>query len=126
MEEIKNLVNQKYKETEELSKNSTIGEFLLKTHDETFSNIDLISHEMAIVPLKRYLSLNMESDGIDLILRIGGDKLYTDENFKLFVIKINEYFDKIIQDKEYVSIEENIENENQIYDKFKSILKKLI
>jgi hypothetical protein len=126
MEEIKNLVNQKYKETEELSKNSTIGEFLLKTHDETFSNIDLISHEMAIVPLKRYLSLNMESDGIDLILRIGGDKLYTDENFKLFVIKINEYFDKIIQDKEYVSIEENIENETQIYDKFKSILKKLI
>jgi hypothetical protein len=126
MEEIKNLVNQKYKETEELSKNSTIGEFLLKTHDETFSNIDLISHEMAIVPLKRYLSLNMESDGIDLILKIGGDKLYTDENFKLFVIKINEYFDKIIQDKEYVSIEENIENENQIYDKFKSILKKLI
>ena len=126
MEEIKNLVNQKYKETEELSKNSTIGEFLLKTHDETFSNIDLISHEMAIVPLKRYLSLNMESDGIDLILRIGGDKLYNDENFKLFIIKINEYFDKIIQDKEYVSIEENIENENQIYDKFKSILKKLI
>jgi len=124
MEEITKLANEKFKETQETANNSTIGEFLIKTHDETFNNLDIISHEMAIIPIKRYLTLTAESDGIDLILKLGGELLFKDENFKQFIIKMNEYFDKIKSDPEYNTVEEYKYNEELIYDKFTNLLKK--
>ncbi len=125
MDEIKKLAQEKYKETQKTAENSTIGEFLLKTHEETFSNIDLISHELATVPIKRYVTLTAESDGIDLIIKLGGELLYKDEIFKAFIIKMNEFLDKIRNDKEYVNVEEYKYNEELVYDKFKDLLKKM-
>ena len=121
MEEIKKLHNEKLKETQELANNSTVGTFLLKTHDETFQNLDLVAHDMATIPIKRYMMLSAESDGIELMLKFGADKLQQDEEFKLFIKKMNEYLKKIREDVAYEEVEEYKENETIVYDKFKSL-----
>jgi hypothetical protein len=121
MEEIKKLHNEKLKETQELANNSTVGTFLLKTHEETFQNLDLVAHDMATIPIKRYMMLSAESDGIELILKFGGDKLQQDEEFKLFIKKMNEYLKKIREDVAYEEVEEYKENETRVYDKFRSL-----
>jgi len=121
MEEIKKLHNEKLKETQELANNSTVGTFLLKTHKETFQNLNLIAHDMATIPIKRYMMLSAESDGIELILKFGDEKLQQDEEFKLFIKKMNEYLKKIREDGAYEEVEEYKENETIVYDKFKSL-----
>jgi len=121
MEEIKKLHNEKLKETQELANNSTVGTFLLKTHEETFQNLNLIAHDMATIPIKRYMMLSAESDGIELILKFGDEKLQQDEEFKLFIKKMNEYLKKIREDGAYEEVEEYKENETIVYDKFKSL-----
>jgi len=132
MEEIKKLHLEKIKDTEELAKNldsSTIGLFLLKTHEEIFDNLEnlnIIINDMASQTIKRYLMLSGESEGIDLIQKIGGDELYKNNEFKLFIVKINEYFDKIRSNDSYISTDEYAEAEQLIYNKFKDIEKKLI
>lgn len=125
MEEIKILANEKYNDTKKTAENSTIGEFLLKTHEETFSNLGLISHELATVPVKRYVTLTAESDGIDLILKVGGNLLYKDAKFKDFIVKMNDFFNKIKSDPDYQDVEEYKYNEELVYDKFKDILSKI-
>jgi len=119
MEEIKKLHSEKLKETQELANNSTVGSFLLKTHEETFNNLDLVAHEMAIIPVKRYLMLTAESDGIELLLKFGGEKLHQDEEFKLFIKRMNEYLIKIREDPLYEVVEEYKVNEEMVYNKFK-------
>ena len=126
MDEIRKILNEKIKETEENANNSTIGVFLLKTHEDVFNNLDVIAHDMAITAIKRYLMLTGERDGIDLILKIGGNEIYNDFSFKLFVIKMNQYLTKIRYDEKYEEVEEYKETENIIYDKFKAMLDKII
>jgi hypothetical protein len=125
MEEVKKLLEEKTKETEVIANNSTVGSFLLKTHEETFNNLDLVAHEMATIPIKRYLMLSAESDGIDLLIKIGGDKLYKDEEFKLFIKKMNEYFNKIREHSKLEEVEEYKYNEELVYAKFKELLEKV-
>jgi hypothetical protein len=132
MEEIKKLHMEKIKDTEELAKNlnsSNIGTFLLKTHEEILNesnNLNIIINDMATQTIKRYLMLSGESEGIDLIQKMGGDQLYKDNEFKLFIVKINEYFDKIRSHVSYKTIDEYVQTEEVIYSKFKDIEKKLI
>ena len=125
MEEVKKLLEEKTKETEVIANNSTVGSFLLKTHDEIFNNLDAMANEMATIPIKRYLMLSAESDGIELLIKIGGDKLYKDEEFKLFIKKMNEYFNKIRENTKLEEVEEYKYNEQLVYDKFKAILEKV-
>ncbi len=125
MEDIKNLLNQKTKETENNAKESSLGVFLLKNHDDVFDNMDIMAHEMATTPLKRYFMLTGESDGLDLIIKLGGEKLYKDSAFKLFVTLMVQYFNKIKNDEKYVDVEEYKYNEHLIYDKFKSLFEKI-
>ena len=125
MEEVKKLLEEKTKETEAIANNSTVGSFLLKTHDETFNNLDVMANEMATVPIKRYLMLSAESDGIDLLIKFGGDKLYKDVEFKLFIKKMNEYFNKIRENSKLEEVEEYKYNEQLVYDKFKALLEKI-
>jgi len=125
MEEVKKLLEKKTKETEVIANNSTVGSFLLKTHDEIFNNLDAMANEMATIPIKRYLMLSAESDGIELLIKIGGDKLYKDEEFKLFIKKMNEYFNKIRENSKLEEVEEYKYNEQLVYDKFKAILEKV-
>ena len=125
MEEVKKLLEEKTKETEVIANNSTVGSFLLKTHDEIFNNLDAMANEMATIPIKRYLMLSAESDGIELLIKIGGDKLYKDEEFKLFIKKMNEYFNKIRENSKLEEVEEYKYNEQLVYDKFKAILEKV-
>ena len=121
MDEIKKILNEKIKETEENANNSTIGVFLLKTHEDVFNNMDVIASDMATNSIKRYLMLMGEYDGIELLLKIGGDALYNDSNFKLFITQMNLYFDKIRNNEKYDEVEEYKENENKVYDKFKKL-----
>ena len=121
MDEIKKILNEKIKETEENANNSTIGVFLLKTHEDVFNNMDVIASDMATNSIKRYLMLMCEYDGIELLLKIGGDALYNDSNFKLFITQMNLYFDKIRNNEKYDEVEEYKENENKVYDKFKKL-----
>lgn len=125
MDEVKKLLEEKTKETEVLANNSTVGFFLLKTHEETFNNLDEMSNEMATVPIKRYLMLSAESDGIDLLVKFGGDKLFKDEEFKLFIKKMNEYFNKIREHSKLEEVEEYKYNEQLVYTKFKELLEKV-
>ena len=125
MEEVKKLLEEKTKETKVLANNSTVGFFLLKTHEETFNNLDEMANEMATVPIKRYLMLSAESDGIDLLVKFGGEKLYKDEEFKLFIKKMNEYFNKIREHSKLEEVEEYKYNEQLIYTKFKEMLEKI-
>ena len=125
MDEVKKILEEKTKETEVLANNSTVGFFLLKTHEETFNNLDEMSNEMATVPIKRYLMLSAESDGIDLLVKFGGDKLFKDEEFKLFIKKMNEYFNKIREHSKLEEVEEYKYNEQLVYTKFKELLEKV-
>ena len=125
MEEVKKLLEEKTKETEVIANNSTVGSFLLKTHEETFNNLDLVAHEMATIPIKRYLMLTAERDGIDLLIKFGGDKLYKDKEFKIFIQKMNEYFNKIREDSKLEEVEEYKCNEYLVYNKFEAILEKV-
>ena len=124
MDEIKKILNEKIKETEENISNSSIGVFLLKTHEDVINNMEVIAHDMAINSVKRYLMLMGEYDGMELLLKVGGEALYKDENFKLFITYMNQYFDKIKNDVEYNEVEEYKENENKVYNKFKVLLEK--
>jgi hypothetical protein len=132
MEEIKKLHMEKIKDTEELAKNlnsSNIGIFLLKTHEEILNesnDLNILINDMATQPMKRYLMLSGESEGIDLIQKMGGDELFKNDEFKLFIVKINEYFDKIKTSPSYKKVEESAQIEEDIYNKFKEINKKLI
>jgi len=125
MEEVKKLLEEKTKETEVLANNSTVGFFLLKTHEETFNNLDTMVNEMASVPVKRYLMLSAESDGIDLLVKFGGEKIFKDEEFKLFIKKMNEYFNKIREHSKLEEVEEYKYNEQLVYTKFKELLEKV-
>jgi hypothetical protein len=125
MDEIKKILNEKIKETEENISNSSIGVFLLKTHEDVINNMDVIAHDMAINSIKRYLMLMGEYDGMELLLKVGGEPLYKDENFKSFITIMNQYFDKIIKDEQYDAVEEYKENENKVYNKFKVLFEKL-
>jgi hypothetical protein len=125
MDEIKKILNEKIKETEENISNSSIGVFLLKTHEDVINNMEVIAHDMAINSVKRYLMLMGEYDGMELLLKVGGDALYKDENFKSFIKSMNQYFEKIRNDVEYNEVEEYKENENKVYNKFKVLFEKL-
>ena len=132
MEEIKKLHMEKLKDTEELAKNlnsSNIGIFLLKTHEEILNesnDLNILINDMAAQPMKRYLMLSGESEGIDLIQKMGGDGLFKNDEFKLFIVKINEYFDKIKTSPSYKKVTESEQIEEDIYNKFKEINNKLI
>jgi len=125
MEEVKKLLEEKTKETEAIANNSTVGSFLLKTHEEIFNNLDKMVTEMATISIKRYLMLSAESDGIDLLIKFGGDKIYKDEEFKLFIKKMNEYFNKIRENPKLEEVEEYKYNEQLVYNKFKTLLERV-
>lgn len=122
MEELKKLHSEKLKETKDQAESSTIGSFLLKNHQETFENMKVVANDMAKISIKRFLMLSAESDGIDLLIKFGGQKIYEDKDFCEFIVKINEYFDMIRSDKEYDTNEQYEYQELIIYDKFKGLL----
>ena len=123
MEEIKKLHAEKEKETAELLKNSSLANFLLKAHQEIFDNMDVLVNDMATNEVKRYMMLSGESDGIDLIIKLVGEELYKQEDFKIFVFKMNEYFNLIRSNENYKEKEEYKSNEELVYNKFSSFLK---
>jgi uridylate kinase len=125
MDEIKKLHAEKEKETAELLKTLSYASFLLKSHQETFDNVNIIAEDMAVNEIKRYMMLSAESDGIDLILKLGGEELYKQEEFKIFIQKMNEYFNKIKNNVNYKEKEEYSVNENIVYNKFKLLLEKI-
>ena len=122
MEELKKLHSEKLKETKDQAESSTIGSFLLKNHQETFENMKVVASDMAKISIKRFLMLSAESDGIDLLVKFGGQKIYEDQDFCEFIVKINEYFDMIRSDKEYDTNEQYEYQELIIYEKFKGLL----
>ena len=129
MDEIKKAHSEIEKQNEELIKTSTIGNFLLKNHEEVFNNIDLYANDMASNIFKRFMMLNGESDGMDKILEFSKnnvEKLYGDKDFKEFITKINEYFLKIQNSSLFEKNEEHEMIEMLIYDKFRLIAEKLI
>jgi hypothetical protein len=134
MDEIKKVHSEIEKENEDFVKNnanSTIGNFLLKNHEEIFNNMDLYIENMASNSIKRFMMLNGESDGIDLILKIALSSsnmngLYSDVDFKTFIIKMNEYFKKIQENASYEKNEQFEMLEKLIYDKFRLLEEKLI
>jgi len=129
MDEIKKAHSEIEKQNEELIKTSTIGNFLLKNHEEVFNNIDLYANDMASNTFKRFMMLYGESDGIDKILELSKnnvEKLYADKDFKEFITKINEYFLKIQNSSSFEKNEEYEIIEKLIYDKFRLIAEKLI
>ena len=129
MDEIKKAHTEIEKQNEELIKTSTIGNFLLKNHEEVFNNIDLYANDMASNTFKRFMMLNGESDGIDKILELSKnnvEKLYADKDFKEFITKINEYFLKIQNSSSFEKNEEYEIIEKLIYDKFRLIAEKLV
>jgi len=122
MDELKNLFSEKLKENEELMKSTSITQFLLKNHEDVFNNMDEYANEMATVTIKRFLMLTSESDGIKLIIHLCGDNVYNHPEFKMFIEKINQYFDKI---RTHPSYEQNIDyipRENEVYEEFKILL----
>lgn len=125
MEEIKKLHAEKEKETAELLQNSSYANFLLKAHQEIFDNMDIMANEMATNEVKRYMMLSAESDGIDLLIKLGGEDLFKHEDFKKFVLKMNEYFNLIQNNSNYKEKEEYKINEEIVYKKFSSFLEKL-
>ena len=122
MEELKKLHSEKLKETKDHAESSTIGSFLLKNHQETFENMKVVANDMAKISIKRFLMLSAESDGIDLLIKFGGQKIYEDKDFCEFIIKINEYFEMMRVDKEYETTEQYEYQELLIYEKFKGLL----
>ena len=71
------------------------------------------------------MMLNGESDGIDKILQLDTKKLNEDKEFIEFIIKINEYFEKIKSNTSYEKNEQIDLLENLIYDKFRLLKEKL-
>jgi hypothetical protein len=127
MNEIKKIHSEIEKKNDELIKKSTIGIFLLKNHDEIFNNMESYVSEMAANTIRRCMMLHAESDGIDLVLKLGKsvDEIYSDENFKIFITKINEYFDKIQSSSLYEKSEQYEMFEKLIYDKFRLLKEKI-
>jgi hypothetical protein len=127
MDEIKKIHSEIEKENDELIKKSTIGIFLLKNHEEIFNNMETYVNEMASNIIRRCMMLHAESDGIDLVFKLGKpvDEIYSDENFKIFLIKINEYFEKIQSSPTYEKSEQYEMFEKLIYDKFRLLKDKL-
>jgi preprotein translocase subunit SecA len=122
MDELKNLFSEKLKENEELMKSTSITQFLLKNHEDVFNHIDEYAEEMATTTIKRFLMLTSESDGIKLIIQLCGDNVYNHPEFKMFIKKINQYFDKIHAHPKYEQNVDYISRENEVYDEFKTLL----
>lgn len=122
MDELKNLFSEKLKENEELMKSTSITQFLLKNHEDVFNNMDEYANEMATVTIKRFLMLTSESDGIKLIIHLCGDNVYNHPEFKMFIEKINQYFDKIRTHPSYEQNVDYIPRETEVYDEFKTLL----
>jgi hypothetical protein len=127
MDEIKKIHSEIEKKNNELLKTSTIGNFLLKNHEEIFNNMESYVNEMASNTIRRCMMLHAESDGIDLVFKLGKqvDEIYNDENFKIFLIKINEYFEKIQSSPLYEKSDQYEMFEKLIYDKFRLLKEKL-
>ena len=125
MDEIKKAHSEIEKENEKLIQTSTIGNFLLKNHEEVFNNMDLYANDMASNTFKRFMMLNGESDGIDKILQLGSTYLYDDKDFKEFIVKINDYFIKIQNSVVFEKSEQTDLLEKLIYDKFRLLAEKL-
>ena len=121
MDDIKKLHEQKERETKELLKKSTLGTFLYQAHVEVFTNLDQCVLDMATNPLKRYLMLTAEYDGIELLTKLTRAEIYLESDFKKFINEINDYFDKIQSHEKYEQVEEYKENEEKTYKKFKEI-----
>jgi hypothetical protein len=75
--------------------------------------------------IKRFMMLNGESDGIDKILQLDTNKLNNDKEFIEFIVKINEYFEKIRSNSAYEKNDQIDLLENLIYDKFRLLKEKL-
>jgi len=125
MDEIKKVHSQIEKENEELIKKATIGNFLLKNHEDIFSNMDKYAEDMASNTFKRFMMLNGESDGLDKIIQITSISIYNDKEFIEFINKICEYFLKIQTHEKYEKSEQFEMIEKLIYDKFRLINEKL-
>jgi hypothetical protein len=125
MDEIKKAHSEIEKENETLIQTTTIGNFLLKNHEDVFNNMELYANDMASNTFKRFMMLNGESDGIDTVLKLETSKLYADKNFKEFILKINEYFVKIQNSAVYEKSEQTDLLEKLIYDKFRLLAEKL-
>lgn len=121
MDDIKKLHEEKQKDTKQLLENSTFGSFLYQSHVEVFTNLDQCVTDMATNPIKRYLMLTAEFDGIELIIKLSNSEIYKDNDFKKFIMEINDYFDKIQSHEKYERVEEYNENEEKTYKKFKEI-----
>ena len=61
---------------------------------------------MATVTIKRFLMLTSESDGIKLIIQLCSDNIYKHPEFKMFIEKMNQYFNKI---QLHPSYEQNVD-----------------
>jgi hypothetical protein len=95
------------------------------SNEEVFNNIELYANDMASNTFKRFMMLNGESDGIDKILQLDRNKLNNDKEFIEFIVKINEYFEKIKSNSAYEKNEQIDLLENLIYDKFRLLKEKL-
>jgi len=125
MDELKKKHLEIEEENKDLIQNVSIGKFLLMNHADVFNNMDTYASEMATNITKRFMMLNGESDGIDKILQLDRNKLNNDKEFIEFIVKINEYFEKIKSNSAYEKNEQIDLLENLIYDKFRLLKEKL-
>ena len=125
MDELKKKHIEIEEENKDLIQSVSIGKFLLMNHADVFNNLDTYASEMATNYIKRFMMLNGESDGIDKILQLDTKKLNDDKEFIEFIIKINEYFEKIKSNTAYEKNEQIDLLENLIYDKFRLLKEKL-
>jgi len=125
MDELKKKHIEIEEENKDLIQSVSIGKFLLMNHADVFNNLDTYASEMATNYIKRFMMLNGESDGIDKILQLDTKKLNEDKEFIEFIIKINEYFEKIKSNTLYEKNDQIDLLENLIYDKFKLLKEKL-
>jgi hypothetical protein len=125
MDELKKKHIEIEEENKDLIQSVSIGKFLLMNHADVFNNLDTYASEMATNYIKRFMMLNGESDGIDKILQLDTKKLNEDKEFIEFIIKINEYFEKIKSNTAYEKNEQIDLLENLIYDKFRLLKEKL-
>jgi len=125
MDELKKKHIEIEEENKDLIQSVSIGKFLLMNHADVFNNLDTYASEMATNYIKRFMMLNGESDGIDKILQLDTKKLNEDKEFIEFIIKINEYFEKIKSNTLYEKNEQIDLLENLIYDKFRLLKEKI-
>jgi hypothetical protein len=125
MDELKKKHLEIEEENKDLIQNVSIGKFLLMNHADVFNNMDTYASEMATNFIKRFMMLNGESDGIDKILQLDTNKLNNDKEFIEFIVKINEYFEKIRSNSSYEKNDQIDLLENLIYDKFRLLKEKL-